>query len=57
MSEASQPQIEAAAVGLIARGEANQQKPAFPFLRKTYGLSPVQAVAAIRRANELRSAK
>lgn len=55
MSEARELQIEAAAAGLVARGV--QQQPAVPFLRKTYGLSPIEAVAAIRRANELRSAK
>lgn len=49
-----EPQIEAAAAGLVARCGEGQHMPAVPYLRKTYGLTPLQAVAAIRRANELR---
>lgn len=48
-------QIEAAAIGLVALKKAGEQKPAIPYLRKTFGLTPAQAVAAIRRADELRA--
>lgn len=50
-------QIEAAAVGLVALKKAGDQKPAVPYLRKTFGLTAAQAVAAIRRADELRLSK